>query len=200
MKTVSELTELQNYIIMQAQREISMQILFALAAFDNISKKGEGNILLTFSSIHSFLTHCANVSKLLWSSKDKKGQYLVDTIGMQIGKDLADVIEIPMFVLLQNKSFRNDLDHYDQRMVKWINEEYPKHKNSDADRRVVSDLTIGDKNEKGGTNALHLRNYDPMTKIYTYAERDLDLGALQIELLELQKFLGGPYASNMSKT
>ena len=190
MKSVQGLNDLQNYIVMQAQREIGVQILFALAAFENITKKGEGNIILAFSSIHSFLTHCANISKLLWSPpKATSG-----TVRAEIGQDLADAINVPAFTLLKDKSFRDDLDHYDERMLRWIKEEYPKHQNGDSGRRPVSDLTIGDKNQKGGSNALHLRNYNPDTKIYTYAERDLDLGTLHDELLKLQKFLGGPYA------
>ena len=194
MKSMQGLSDLQNYVAMQAQREIGVQVLFALAAFENITKKGEGNIILTFSSIHSFLTHCANISKLLWSPpKATSG-----TIRSEIGQDLADAIGTPVLPLLKDKSFRDDLDHYDERMLRWIKEEYPKHQNGDADRRPVSDLTIGDKNQKGGQNALHLRNYNPDTKIYTYAERDLDLGALRDELLELQIFLGGPYARDAS--
>ena len=66
------LGDVETYIALQAQREIGVQILFALAAFENISKKGEDDAIITFSSIHSFLTHCANISKLLYSPKVAK--------------------------------------------------------------------------------------------------------------------------------
>ena len=62
---------MNDYITIQAEREVVIQILFALAAFKNITKKGECNAIETFSSIHSYLTHCANISRLLWSEEDK---------------------------------------------------------------------------------------------------------------------------------
>ena len=73
-------------------------------------------------------------------------------------------------------------------MLHWINKQYPKHKNGDPDRRAVNDLTIGDLNWIGDSKTLHMRNYNPATKIFTFANRNLDLGTLKAELMELQEF------------
>ncbi|NNM83596.1 hypothetical protein HKL94_00015 [Candidatus Parcubacteria bacterium] len=176
------------YITLQAQREIGVQILFALAAFDNLTKKGEGNVITTFLSIHSFLTHCANISKLLYSPKRRRNKIVKDAVD----KTLAELIETPDSPHLKDRSFRDDLDHYDERLIGWIEEEYPKHKNKNPSRRPVSDLTIGDKDQKGGRDALHLRNYNPDSKTYTFGDRDLNLEELHQEILILQKFIGSP--------
>lgn len=188
MKIPKNLDDINTYIVIQAQREIGVQINFALAAFNNITKKGEGNAITTHSSIHSFLTHCANISKLLWS----------EVIKIEIGKDIVEVIGAPSLPLLKDRTFRNDLDHYDERLVSWIKDEYPKHRSSDPSRRPVSDLTIGDKAHIGGPNALHLRNYDPLSKVYTYGDRELNLEEMRKELIELQKFIGGPTVRDIS--
>lgn len=183
MGTNSDNSKMSAYILMQAKREVGVQICFALAAFENITKKGEGDIIIAFSSIHSFLTHCANVGKLLWSTE----------IRTETGQDLATHLGTTGLSLLKDRSFRNDLDHYDERLVCWIKAEYPKHENGDADRRPISDLTIGDKDLKGGRNALHLRHYDPHTKNYTYGDRNLDLEALRNELIAIRQLRGiGP--------
>lgn len=185
MKIPSGLNDIAAYISLQAQREICTQILFALSAHSNITIKGEGNAITTFSSIHSFLTHSANISKLLWPNPGAP-----ISVRTEIRQDLGDALGAPDLPLLKDTSFRNDLDHYDERMVTWIKDEYPKHKNGDPSRRTVSDLTIGDKNQKGGENALHLRNYNPGTHVYTYGDKDLDLDEMHRELLTLQAFLG----------
>lgn len=175
---------MKDYIIIQAKREIGIQIIFALKAFQNISVKGEGEMLTTFSSIHSFLTHCANISKLLWSvpSRIKKG-----SIKDALGANLADELKITTLPLLKDKTFRDDLDYYDERMVNWIKRFYPK--NATSARKVVNDLSMGTKTSK---DTLYLRHYNPKTGIYTFDEHELNLHDLNREILELQKIIGGP--------
>jgi hypothetical protein len=176
---------MKDYIQLQAKREVGVQILFALQAFSNITEKGEGNALMTFSSIHSFLTHAANISKLLWSGNPPSGKKNLKTI---LGSDLADVLGIGPFPLLKDKGFRDDLDHYDERLVAWIESVYPT--DPAAPRTVVTDLAIGTK--VVGPNTLYMRHYDPATKIYTFGGRELDLGKLKEEVIKLQGVIGGP--------
>lgn len=166
------------YITLQAQREIGTQILFALAAFKNITKKGKRNDIRTHSSIHSFLTHSANISKLLWSPPAKRGE---TNVQMEIGDDLAIVLGVPKLPLLKNRDLRNDLDHYDVRLVSWINDVFPK-------RKPISDLTVG----KKINGAIIFRHYDPVTTTYTFKNHEVSLTDLRNELVALQSFIGGP--------
>lgn len=167
---------MKEYIVLQAQREICTQIIFALAAYDNITKKAEIDRVTIHSSIHSFLTHCSNISRLLWSSA-RRG-----SIKSEICCDLASVLEIPNLPLLADRDLRNDLDHYDERLVSWIKEAYPV-------RMSVSDLTVGDITVKGRPGTKHLRHYDPSTTVYTFENHKTVLKDLRQELLGLQKFL-----------
>lgn len=182
--------EMRDYIQMQAKREVGIQILFALQAFSNITEKGEGNALMTFSSIHSFLTHAANISKLLWAGNPPGGKKNVKTI---IGSDLADVLGIQPLPLLRDKGFRDDLDHYDERLVAWIESVYPK--DPAAPRIAVTDLAIGAKVD--GPNTLYMRHYNPATKIYTFWDKELNLGTLKDEMLELQGIIGSPIVKGL---
>ena len=50
-------------------REIWTQCRFAEISYSNIIDKSRRDVDTTFSSIHSFLSHCGIVSKLLWSLK-----------------------------------------------------------------------------------------------------------------------------------
>jgi len=175
MKFIENLPDEKAYIAIQAQREIEVQILFALATFKNITKKGEGNVITTFSSIHSFLTHCANISRLLWSPKKNRNPNIKD----EIGNDLAVLLKIPELPLLQNRKFRDDLDHYDERLVNWIKNAYP-------NKQATTDLVIG---EKRLTGMLYLRHYNPGIGIYTFNNNELNLKELHREIILLQEFI-----------
>ena len=77
---------MDDYIVMQASREIGIQILLAKRAFKNIEIKSEHDHLAALSSMHSFLTHCANISKLLWSSPPRRGHNNIKSV---LGVDLC---------------------------------------------------------------------------------------------------------------
>src|SRR3989344_2385565 len=93
-------------------REISTQAHFADISFSNIDVKAARNNDLVFSSIHSFLSHCAIISKLLKAQDDATSE----TIGGFLGIDDASVIH--------KRKFRNGLEHYDKELKEWIGK-YP---------------------------------------------------------------------------
>jgi hypothetical protein len=164
-----------------AENEVRLQMMFAFIALKNIEKKSKRNKCTVFSSLHSFLTHCANISKLLWSGKDRRGNYV--GVHKMLDQDLADLLGLSAenFSLLKNKSFRNDLDHYDERLVEWI-------KQASQSSLPVCDCVIGTKN---GEPTFYIRHYDPNTEIFTFMNRELDINAMKSELLELNKVING---------
>ena len=151
--------------------EIGSQSLFAEAAFQNISKKGEGNVILTFSSIHSFLSHCANISKILWSNGE-------GGIRETVGENIASLLGIEESSPIKDMSFRNDFEHYDERLVRWVRNALQK-----KEGYSIVDYTM---NPIVRDNTLYLRTYDPDKKIYTSINRNLDLGILYQELLRVR--------------
>ena len=61
----------KDFWIEMSIREIWTQAHFAELAYQNIDPKAAGGTDAVFSSIHSFLSHCAIVSKML-SAKDQE--------------------------------------------------------------------------------------------------------------------------------
>src|SRR5579872_3290016 len=114
---------MNDYIVMQASREIGIQILLARRAFRNIEIKSESDHLAALSSMHSFLTHCANISKLLWSPPARRGHKNIKSI---LGTNLAQKIGVKDtdFPLLQLRDSRDHFDHFDERLVEWIEKYY----------------------------------------------------------------------------
>src|SRR5258708_20725593 len=89
-------------------REISKEGHFADIAYNNIQAKGAVSTDIVFSSIHSFLSHCAMISKLLEASEPGGGA----TIGA--------VLRVPSSSPIHKRKFRNSLEHYDERLKDWI--------------------------------------------------------------------------------
>jgi hypothetical protein len=67
-----------------------------------------------FRNIHSFLTHAANLSKLFWIfSREPKSE------AVERAEALRKLLGISEDHLLKNRSFRNNLDHFDERLDSW---------------------------------------------------------------------------------
>jgi hypothetical protein len=75
------------------------------------------NIKLIFYSVHSFLNHIGNVSKLFWPHpqdiKKMEKDYRRDI-------ELKRILEIPENSPLKDKTFRNHFEHYDSRLDDWV--------------------------------------------------------------------------------
>ncbi len=152
----------RDFWVEMAIREIWTQAKFACLAFDNIDIKKTKNQDVLFSSIHSFLSHAANISKLL-KSKD-------DSTGMAIG----DILSIPTSSIVHDRNFRNHLEHYDERLKNWI-DKYP------------ADVNIGTYNiaPKGAIkgNILFVSHYDPDSNIFVFVDDEFKLSDLHKEVL-----------------
>ncbi len=168
-----------------AVMEVGNQCMFADTAFSNITIKGEGEILLTFSSIHSFLTHCANISKILWSKKNKKKPDA--TLQEVIGQPVADRLRIGGSSPIKKMWYRDGLDHYDERIVTWVRDALDRRKN---EKEIpIIELAVGKKNIEG---AFYLRHYDPDSKIFTLMGKECNLNALHEEIIRIAKIVGTP--------
>lgn len=149
-----------------AIREISTQSHFAEIAYANINPKAANGNDVVFSSIHSFLSHCAMVSKML-RAKD------------EIGKAIGEVLNIPDDSVIHKRRFRNHLEHYDERMKRWIGRF--------AAGSNIGTYNIGPKAAiRGsglptGNNIILVSHYDPGTTEFTFVDEDFNLSELKTE-------------------
>jgi len=148
-------------------REIWTQCHFAEISFNNINPKAERASDVVFSSIHSFLSHCALASKLLKASDNGNPPVVI-----------SKVLGIPETSIIHNRTFRDHLDHYYDRLKAWI-EKYPENIN-------IGTYNIGPKNFFKGKNLLLVSHYDPTTEVFTFVDEDLNLREMYSEVSRIK--------------
>ena len=135
---------MNDLLVKMAVREICTQCKFAEISYSNIDVKAQVGNDVIFSSIHSFLSHCANVSKFLWSQK---------LTSISEAQDLAQILGIPESYKIKEKSFRNVLEHYDKELKKWVGKK--------GENILILDYNIGPKKSFTiAKNSIHVRHYD----------------------------------------
>jgi len=163
-------------------REISTQAHFADIAHRNINKKSASQFDTAFTSIHSFLSHCAMVSKML------KGEYRVEYSNYTKVITMGKVLGIPKSSVIHNRKFRNYLEHYDTEIQKWVN----KHHNDN-----IGTYNIGPKAAFNGI--VYISHYDPTSDTYTFVNKDLGLAPLHKETLNIKKLADGWVAQQQGR-
>ena len=148
-------------------REISTQAHFADIAYSHLDPKAIVGTDVVFSSIHSFLSHCAMVSKML---KADDGSTPTKTIG--------DVLGVAAGSSIHQRTFRNHLEHYDERLQLWINQFGP--------NVSIGAYNMGPKTALKIPGFVFVRHYDPSTKVFTFVNDDFDLSALHSEVQLIQ--------------
>lgn len=160
---------LRNKWMEMSIREIWTQCKFAIIAFDNLTAKGHRGTDLTFSSAHSFLSHAANVSKLL-KAKDIASPYVGGVVGDELG--IAESSSV------HDRRLRNNLEHYEDRLQKWIAEQGP--------RANIGTYNIGPKSAIQIPGMVFVTHYDPSTRTFTFVNEDFDLAALDTDIRRIQ--------------
>ena len=140
--------------------EISFQGEFADIAYKQIDPKAARGMSQVFSSIHSFLSHCAMISKML-RADDGGGR----TIGMLLSVSSSSAIH--------DRKLRNCLEHYDKELKKWI----AKH----GVNQMIGTYNLGPKSGFGAHGMLYVSHYDPSSHTFTFVNEDFDLAALHAE-------------------
>ncbi len=160
-------TNEKDFWIEMSIREIWTQAHFAQISFNNIDSKATLTTDLVFSSIHSFLSHCANVSKLLKAENDELPKIII-----------GDIISVPKKSVIHDRTFRNHLEHYDERLKKWIRE---KGLNS-----AIGTYNIGPKSAFNVEGMVLVSHYDDTTKIFTFVDEDVNLTDLYNEVTDIK--------------
>jgi len=142
--------------------EIESQIQFSLLSYKNFEKSyAEKNIQETFMHIHHFLIHISNIDKIL---DVRKNSFRENILGEKITR--AD--------LKPFRRIRNHLEHFDERLDKWI-KEYDEH--PFFDMNFIQGT-------KGFPKKAFLRALDE--KIMKFQGEDYDLESLNKLLLEVE--------------
>lgn len=152
-----------DYWVEMSIREIWTQSHFAGIAYSHIDPKAERGTDLVFSSIHSFLSHAAMVSKMLMAKNDETPS-----------KTIGEILGVSSSSLVHNRKFRNHLEHYDERLKVWIKKA--------AMGKVVGTYNIGPKTMIGIPNMIFVSHYDPTNDTFTFVNEDFKLGELNAEL------------------
>lgn len=149
-------------------REIWTQAHFAEIAFKNIDIKVAKSTDIIFSSIHSFLSHCAMVSKMLMSKDDSNTP-----------KTIGNVLKIPIESIIHKRKFRNNLEHYDQELKRWINH-YGVNSN-------IGTYNVGPKSTITAPNMIYVSHFDPDSSTFTFVNKDFDLRSLRHEVSRIKE-------------
>lgn len=155
-----------DYWVEMSIREIWTQSHFAGIAYRHIDPKALSGTDLVFSSIHSFLSHAAMVSKMLLANGDDPPS-----------KSIGDILAIPTTSLVHNRKFRNHLEHYDDRLKKWIKEAVM--------NKTIGTYNIGPKSMIAIPNMIFVSHYDPTNDTFTFVDEDFNLGKLNVEITKI---------------
>ena len=154
----------KDFWIEMSVREVWTQCHFAELAYNNLDPKAKLNTDGVFSSIHSFLSHCAMVSKMLKAEADS----------LSIG----NVLNVSDSSEIHNRRFRNHLEHYDERLQEWI-----RKKGVNAS---IATYNIGPKSMFAVRGIVHVSHYDPSTEVFTFVDEDLPLRPIREEIVRIK--------------
>lgn len=155
--------------------ELKTQIDFALFSIENINifleqmdegKVGESDNFWYYAQ--NLVVYSGNISKILWGVKDRNKSK--NSIRKKERQDLRGKLEIKNDSLLKNRSLRNALEHIDEKL-----EEFTENESNVIFNKNI--FTLIDEH-KFGENSYrlskekNLRHYDPITKtFYFYGEK-----------------------------
>jgi len=179
----------KDFWIEMSIREISTQSHFAEFSYRNINPKARKGNDAVFSSIHSFLSHCAMVSKML-KARDRalprsKISKLIDKYLIMFGLrkkavSIGEILGIFASSVIHNRKFRNHLEHYDERLKYWI-----RKKGVNAN---IGTYNIGPKSMIRIPNMVFVSHYDPTSTTFTFVNKDFNLSQLFEEVQRIKEF------------
>lgn len=184
--------QLKEKWIEMAVREVSTQCQLAKAAFEVLLRPPSTDI--AFLAIQAFLSHCANVSKMLQAEQEPRPIGRLEsgwrtvfgwlrrwrlykrrpTIGDLLGIDKSSAVHN------EGREFRNNLEHYEHRLFKWLS--------NHGVQVGIGDFNVMPKSAVQAPKGafIYVRNLDPKTQTFTFVDKDLDLRALVDELVKIK--------------
>ena len=139
-----------------------------------------------FRQIHSLLTHASNISIMFWPPSPKQKQNETDQDFedrlLKIDKVVRGRVLKVEYGLddsnpLKNRTLRDHLEHYDERLDHW--------RNNSVNRNIVSD-TIGPPNAiVGPAETDMMRWFDPTRNVFKFRGEEYDLQGIAASIDQL---------------
>lgn len=162
--TLHHMNEFQDMLFIS---EILLQSKIAQRAFERLhATRKNFDRLEVWCSIQSILVSTANISKILWPSKNRVR-----------GKRLREMLKVEADNILSNRNFRNHFEHYDERIEDWFD-----HRSGG----VYIDLAMNP-SLRGGFGGNDHRGYNSFDNSLTFRGERLDLNNVLNALLEVHK-------------
>lgn len=172
--------------------EVSRQCGFAIDAYEAVrqhfqSEPDDWQTDFVFRSIHSFLTHAAQVSRLCWSTAKKKfpnetpQQFSQRKRVSEVrARRLRQVLGLPETGhILEDRTIRDHLEHYDERLDYWAI--------TSRRRNIVMD-GIGPRDSYQGIDASDfMRNFDPNKMEFFFRTEEYSLYPIAVALAVLRQ-------------
>ena len=169
--------------------EVELQCELSLAAAESVNKyfKGQRDRVKAgadaeraqvqlFGSLHSFLTHAALVSRLLWPSIPRRGREKERgtherryTQAANRGKQVRRALGIQNKEPSGQRTLRDHLEHFDERLDGWV---------LTSNRRTFIDLGVGTPNRVFGPPLDTMRWFDQTDWTFHFRGERFDLSAL----------------------
>ncbi|MEK6531803.1 MAG: hypothetical protein AABZ23_04835 [Deltaproteobacteria bacterium] len=146
-------------------REIWTQANLAELAYRNLALRAGTDA--SFSFIHAFLTHCANVSEMLAAGD-----------GENPPKTIGEVLEVSNGSYIHSRIFRNHLAHFDKRVREWICNK--------GTKAVAGATSVAPKSKLMIPGKSLVSHYDPANKIFTFMDEDFNISALYDEVIKVK--------------
>ena len=132
--------------------ELNRQAAFALYSVEEMENALNDEIIADLPTFwfyaQSFLSSCANISKLLWKSSRS---YEQDGIN-NLKKKLRELLEINDNSPLKKREVRNCFEHYDERLFEWL-----------SNHDIYADSCVGSRDIFNPNEHLRLFDTDTMT-------------------------------------
>lgn len=139
-----------------------------------------------FRQLHSFLTHTSNISKILWPSKPQPQKHetnaaykkrILQRPKISRSSALRKKLGYEETHTLSDRTLRDHLEHYDERLDEWGA--------SSENKNIVTDM-IGDPASVAGIDARdRMRTFNPGNYIYTFRGDEYSITQLYEAVEEL---------------
>lgn len=155
----------------------------------DISARMPGLQAELFRSIHSFLTHAAGVSRLLWPTPPRKRRGEAPATHRRRrshsetrGRELRNVLGVLNEEIGARRTLRDHLEHFDERIDNWV---------LTSDRHNFVDRCVGPSGSIVGAEPEDvMRWFDPTTGRFSLRGTSFDLGALATWVSDLRSRTG----------
>lgn len=147
---------------------VSRYALSSIGEFNSLLEARDGGADELIRKIDEVVADAGRIAQMLWPHKQGNSAR---------GAYLRRVLEVPEDSPIKDKSLRNSLEHFDERIEAWA---------ASSRRRNFVDLTFGPENTVGGVEPSDImRHYLPDRHVYRFRGDEFDIQKLVAALADV---------------